>query len=161
MREIGRRALILNQGWSARTAAEASRFRSAGGACGFGSRSGCMIDLGGGAVAESLAGSPTVVSEMNTGDLNTESQGSNSPENPRQNAPEVPDGFPTKGGGTGQNAVTQTKQQTAQMPMKSTTAAQTAQQSIAGGEGSTPAHSASFRDFMAFFASLVFRRYAG
>ena len=77
---------------------------------------------------------------MNNGYLNPKSQGSNSPQNPRQNTPEVPDGSLTKGDVTGQNAATQTKQQTAQMPMKSTIAAQTALESIDGGGGGILTH---------------------
>jgi hypothetical protein len=50
------------------------------------------------------------ISEMNNDYLNPESKGSNSPQNPRQNTPEVPDGSPTKVDVTGQNAATQTKQ---------------------------------------------------
>ena len=73
------------------------------------------------------------MSAMNNDYLNSNSQGSNSPQNPRQNTPEVPDGSPTKVDVTSQNAAIQTKQPTAQRPMKSTIAAQTAQQSIDGG----------------------------
>jgi hypothetical protein len=76
---------------------------------------------------------------MNNDYLNPNHWGSNSLQNPRQNTPEVSDGSPTKEGVTGQNPATQTKQQTAQMPMKSTIAAQTAQQSIDGGSASKPA----------------------
>jgi hypothetical protein len=73
------------------------------------------------------------ISEMNNHHIDSGSPGSNSPQNPQQNTPKVPDGSLTKGDVSGQNPATQTKQQTAQMPMKSTIAAQTAQQSIDGG----------------------------
>ena len=73
--------------------------------------------------------------EMSTDDLNLKSQGLNSPLNPRQNSPEVPDGSPTKGDVTGQNPATQTKQQTAQMPMKSRNRAQPTQSQQDGGTG--------------------------
>ena len=54
---------------------------------------------------------------------------------PGQKAGRISDGSPTNGGVTGRNPATQTKQQTAQMPMNSTIAAQTAQQLIDGGQG--------------------------
>ncbi len=49
--------------WSARTAAEPSRFRRARGwwSCGFGTLSGCLIDFGRGEVAKMLVGPPVVV----------------------------------------------------------------------------------------------------
>ena len=77
---------------------------------------------------------------MKTDDLNTKSRGSNSPRNPRQNAPEIPDGSLTKGGVTGQNPATKTKQQTAQMPMKSKIAAQTARNATDGRGGGIRTH---------------------
>ena len=73
---------------------------------------------------------------MNNDRLNPKSQGANSPRNPRQNTLLIPDGSPTNGGVTGRNPATQTKQQTAQMPMNSTIAAQTALESIDGGTAS-------------------------
>jgi len=73
--------------------------------------------------------------EMNNDRLNPKSQGANSPRNPRQNTLLIPDGSPTNGGVTGRNPATQTKQQTAQMPMKSTIAAQTPQRSTDGRAG--------------------------
>ena len=75
---------------------------------------------------------------MNNDRLNPKSQGANSPRNPRQNTLLIPDGSPTNGGVTGRNPATQTKQQTAQMPMNSTIAAQTALESIVGGWVRTP-----------------------
>ena len=45
--------------------------------------------------------------------------------------------------------------------MTSQNDAQSVPQDQDGGEGSPPALFASFLDFMAFFASLVFRGYAG
>jgi hypothetical protein len=50
------------------------------------------------------------ISEMNNDRLNPKSQGANSPRNPRQNTPLIPDGSPTKGGVTRHNPATQTKQ---------------------------------------------------
>lgn len=73
------------------------------------------------------------ISEMNNDRLNPKSQGANSPRNPRQNTPLISDGSPTKGSVTGHDPAKQTKQQTAQMPMNSTIAAQTALESIDGG----------------------------
>ena len=75
------------------------------------------------------------ISEMNNDRLNPKSQGANSPRNPRQNTLLIPDGSPTKGSVTGHDPAKQTKQQTAQMPMNSTIAAQTALESIDGGTG--------------------------
>ena len=70
---------------------------------------------------------------MNNDRLNPKSQGANSPRNPRQNTPLISDGSPTKGSVTGHDPAKQTKQQTAQMPMNSTIAAQKALESIDGG----------------------------
>ena len=75
---------------------------------------------------------------MNNDRLNPKSQGANSPRNPRQNTLLIPDGSPTKGSVTGHDPAKQTKQQTAQMPMNSTIAAQTALESIDGGGVRTP-----------------------
>jgi hypothetical protein len=75
---------------------------------------------------------------------------------PGQKAGRISDGSPTNGGVTGRNPATQTKQQTAQMPMNSTIAAQTAQQSIDGGGVRTPSDSAFFFVFMGIGASLGF-----
>ncbi len=70
---------------------------------------------------------------------------------PGQKAGRISDGSPTNGGVTGRNPATQTKQQTAQMPMNSTIAALTAQQSIAGGGGGIRTHGtfrlSSFQDW--------------
>ena len=88
---------------------------------------------------------------MNNDRLNPKSQGANSPRNPRQNTLLIPDGSPTKGSVTGHDPAKQTKQQTAQMPMNSTIAAQTALESIDGGGGGIRTHGtfrlSSFQDW--------------